>query len=963
MSLLHVFVGDAQLDAVPKDMLQLRLVLSGDVRQGGREFSVSSNWKEGSIVRFQHTQVMGQAADKAQSTIHFSLRGTLRSSPGTEETLGEAVLSTYAMEKADAKIVSLLPPGARGGGRASAPVGRLTVTLFLNRFAIDFNAENEKAHYGKVSALDASAAQVTAATSSREYAFLLNRRLNWKGDKSSSWNKKIESKLNEDMNGHMKELRTSKQHVDAVTKQHMARKKNVKSEPKLAYGTQHAPPPPKAQFPTRCTNMAVGFVAAWPKPSTSTQAAVSQEQLAERLRIAEERRLLKAEQEAASARNRAHNARVKADEARLFLEQQRNEDELRRLSLQVQQEAVARLKAETEREKRRTAAMAVRAHFQESAMRTRVREMSQEREKKIYMKAVLRATTAADAATSVAKVRPYGESTKVKVPVVKMGRPKVALTAWAAKQRRRADRARRVRERLSSLRTQLAQGTASEADAAALLAGPLAFVPRKRFMQSIGKMRLRVPIGASVSDITASILSVPAPPPKFSAERRATAAAAAAAAVAPPPPAPAPALTSSQIAEAAAARALERYRLAMHRRQESSLQKIARSSLYGPAHVKGSRETTINSQGRSHSAPPSSRVTQRDWAAVEAGVVQPSMRLSVLQPTQSSRLRHATGGCFSDFELETQLQARSRKGSSSKLRSQATDDTSVNTETLMREFSREIFHRSSEARAARTPTRSVSVNVVSRRPAAPVVPGPKPPLPFASARKTSRIMHRTVPPADRQTPSRPSSTAPFPKRVSAATSAIATAWRKEARSVALKMARKSELLKSTADDFALRGDLDTANALLQQGNRARGGNSGSIVPGFLSSFNEPDAVAVSARHDGSGSHGSSVDRDVDRIVSSLMQQQQQAHGPQISSDQAASEAEEQARVAAIIHALESQGVEVESRLLEKVKELRLSSPARTQAVTIGGPEGEHAALSPMSNLKATLREGMFGDGE
>lgn len=973
MSLLHVFVGDAQLDAVPKDMLQLRLVLSGDVRQGGRDFPISSNWKEGSIVRFQHTQVMGQAADKAQSTIHFSLRGTPKSSPGTEETLGEAVLSTYAMDKADAKIVSLLPLGANGG-RASAPVGRLTVTLFLNRFAIDFNAENQKEHYGKVSAFDASAAQTTAATSSREYAFLLNRRLNWKGDKSSSWNKKIESKLNEDMNGHMKELATSKQHVDAATKQHVAQKKMGKPEPKLAYGTKHAPPRPWAQSPTRRTNMAVGFVAAWPKPPRSTLPAVSQEQLDERLRIAEERRLLKAEQGAASARNRAHYARMKADEARLFLDQQRNEDELRRLALQVQQEAVARLQAETEREKRRTAAMAVRAHFQESAMRSHVRKLSQECEKDIYMKA-LRATAAAKE-TSAARVKPCIEdSTKRKVPVVKMGRPMVALTAWAAKQRRRADRARRVRERLSSLRAQLAQGTATEADVTALLVGPLSFVPRKRFMESIGKMKLRVHQSGSFSDITAFKLSPPLLPlsaPASKPKASESPAPPPLATASPPsaPPAPAPAPTPFQVAEAATARALERFRLAMQRRRESSLQKIVHSSFYGPAYGKGDQKADSKILGRSHhSAPPSNHVTQRDWAAVEAGMRKRGVRQSVLEPTQSSRLRHTAGGRFCDFELETQL-PRKKKDSSKIRNAQAADDLSINTEILMREFSREIFHGSSETVVALTPARyarRASANAVNRRPAAPAVSGPKPPLPFALTSKTSRTATRMVPhvsglapaSAARQASSRPSSTTPSPKRVSASTSAIATAWRREARSVMLKMASKSELLKSAADDFSLRGDLDTVNSGLHEGTSASGGSSrGTVVPGFLSSFNEPDAVAVSTGRD-----GSSVDRDVDRIVHSLVQQQQLLYpnGPRHSADQATSEAEEQARAAVMIRALELQGAE--SSLVDKVKDLR-SSPPRTQLAGTSDPEGKkHAALSPMSNLKATLREGMFGDAE
>ena len=296
--LLHVYVGDAQLESPPKDKLQLRLVLSGDVKQGGRNFSIVSSWKEGALVSFKHTQVMGAADDKGTSTIHFSLRGTMKDKPAEEEIMGEAVLSTYAMESAIEKVIVLNPPpGGTKSSKSNAPVGRMSVTMFLNRFAIDFNAE---AHNSKSLVMSAGGGggggaagggtATAAKPSSREYAFLLNRKLNWKGDgRVSSFNKQTEKLLQEDMSKHMKELRRSVQAVNTTMRIGGSRAANVNSnasarktpralgaagaarspspEPKLAYGTRHPPPPPRAQSPTRRTNMGVGFIgASWPKP-------------------------------------------------------------------------------------------------------------------------------------------------------------------------------------------------------------------------------------------------------------------------------------------------------------------------------------------------------------------------------------------------------------------------------------------------------------------------------------------------------------------------------------------------------------------------------------------------------------------------------------------------------------------------------------------------------------------------
>lgn len=52
MPLLHVLVGDGQLDGIPTDLLSLRLLLRAD----GKDYSVSSSWAGGtSLVRFHST--------------------------------------------------------------------------------------------------------------------------------------------------------------------------------------------------------------------------------------------------------------------------------------------------------------------------------------------------------------------------------------------------------------------------------------------------------------------------------------------------------------------------------------------------------------------------------------------------------------------------------------------------------------------------------------------------------------------------------------------------------------------------------------------------------------------------------------------------------------------------------------------------------------------------------------------
>lgn len=51
MVLLHILVGDGQLERVPSNLTSLRLNIKSD----GHDYTISSSWKSGSIIRFHQT--------------------------------------------------------------------------------------------------------------------------------------------------------------------------------------------------------------------------------------------------------------------------------------------------------------------------------------------------------------------------------------------------------------------------------------------------------------------------------------------------------------------------------------------------------------------------------------------------------------------------------------------------------------------------------------------------------------------------------------------------------------------------------------------------------------------------------------------------------------------------------------------------------------------------------------------
>jgi hypothetical protein len=937
--LLHVFVGDAQLEAPPKDKQSMRLVLAGDVKQGGKDFSIASTWKEGALVSFKNTTVMGSAEDKAQATVSFTLKASPKSNPAEEETIGEAVLSTYAMESAVEKIVVLNPPSS---SKNKAPVGRLSVTLFLNRFAIDFDADShrQKNLLGGPSASSSSTLQARAPAkpSSREYSFLLNRKLNWRGERRSTFNKQTEVLLQEDMSKHMKELKRSLQAergASAAAAAQRARSPRSKAkgkgrEPKLAYGTQHAPPPPRAQSPTRKTNMGVGFIgASWPRPERAPRAD-EEERIASELKMAEERRLMNLKAIALDAKQRAMEARLKSEAAKMTVELQAREDDVMRRALQKQEEELARMRRSLEAQKRKGLNRAVQAHFLESEERRKLKEEVERREKAIFMQtlreaegvaqpkesaAYLSSAAASAAASSLAprSQQPHSSST-LKAANKRVGKPQP--TAWMLKQRRRAERARRVR---LALQEQFAGSSSVVVPTGPDLDASLRDIEQRRaqrsYMQPIHHVKLNPRVVGDVSVITSAVLAPPRPPSPPPTAARAPRA------LSPDKP-PLPPVS----AEEAAARALERYRAALQRKQEQSLSKVARSSLYGAAYGK----TQSKAQQRAHSAPPpSSRPA--------------SIPVALTRHTAASlSRRESIGGKYSEFgsEVFPDKTQSTRWGGGGGKRGAAgadTDAASIDTETLVREMSREIS--SSSSGAGRLSRRSVSV----------------PPSPAAAPKAASKSKPK----------SKPRPTAPG-----------SPVWVAESKRAVASMSEKSRALKKAAAQFTLAFDEPQAQLLQPPPVPAPVpgvSSSASSIPGFLSSYVNVQAMEPPS-YNGTKASSSS---DSNSFKSSKSSKSSKAGLERIIADlaakdtptpeaEAAEQAHQQAREAqqlrelvASVETSKGAALEVhETRVLSEIASLAAAGKGRSKGKG-KGKKAEEGPLSPSSNLRAAL----FGDGE
>jgi hypothetical protein len=74
MPLLHILVGDGQLDGIPSDLLNLRLLLRAD----GNDHSVSSSWSGGtSLFRFQSTVHIPVPDDPSDLLVNGDSKGTV----------------------------------------------------------------------------------------------------------------------------------------------------------------------------------------------------------------------------------------------------------------------------------------------------------------------------------------------------------------------------------------------------------------------------------------------------------------------------------------------------------------------------------------------------------------------------------------------------------------------------------------------------------------------------------------------------------------------------------------------------------------------------------------------------------------------------------------------------------------------------------------------------------------------
>jgi len=408
--LLHVFVGDGQLEVVPKDVLSLRLNI---VTRAGREYPVASSWTAGSILRFHHTVVVGNAEDESVSSLTFNLMGTYRQEPGTEVLMGQAALQSTSIGSKGAitKVLILLNGGTT--------VGRFSTTLFLNKYPIDLAPEQVSRHEKTVAAKEERKKATTKIIppSSREYAFLLSRRQNWKEGEKSSFNSNTERMLDEDVSANMLSLRKSLRESGQTPASIGASKKK---EPVLAYSKRPADSPGRKKAvvsPLRKTIMGVGYVGSqWPSsPPAAVLEQISNEQAERKLKLAEERRIEVMKAVAEQAHKRAIDARDKSEMIKkIAAAEEVNDDKLRAVLLKREEE-LKNLRNKLATERRKAASLAQLKHIQESKERKRLKEEEEKKEKALMAKMLKDA--AADSSTPAPPLIKWEGSMVLKAPI------------------------------------------------------------------------------------------------------------------------------------------------------------------------------------------------------------------------------------------------------------------------------------------------------------------------------------------------------------------------------------------------------------------------------------------------------------------------------------------------------------------------------------------------------------------
>lgn len=297
MVLLHILVGDGQLERVPSNLRSLRLLIKSE----GHDYTLSSSWQSGSIIRF-HQTVHLPVLDKDKVTgskfaplsendpgpttrIAFDLIGTMTN--GTEKNMGRTSCITSCLEHSVTKILTM-------HNASEALTGRLTVTFYYYRYPLDLSDR------GLILTEEVISENKAHNISSREYAFLLSRKINWHGVRSASFNDYTERLVTADVTKNLKDLHESRKSLLSSKSSRDGKKVEESPSASLIRSTYSVSKKPwqvnksvkgksskKEPIKTRTTVSAVGYAGVkWPEANQSNR-----EKLIYKLHLAEERRL------------------------------------------------------------------------------------------------------------------------------------------------------------------------------------------------------------------------------------------------------------------------------------------------------------------------------------------------------------------------------------------------------------------------------------------------------------------------------------------------------------------------------------------------------------------------------------------------------------------------------------------------------------------------------------------------
>ncbi len=258
------------------------------------------------MVRFHSTihHPVGNISDDESIRISFDLKGIQPN--GKEKLLGHASHITTQVEHAITKVVSF--NDIVNGVKLDSITFRLTVTFFYYKFPLDLT--NEKLINEGNIPLQTS----NPSRNSKEYNFLLSRRLHWTKQVPSSFNPIVETQLDNDVSMYLKDLARNLKNQKAVLKRSIIKDKEMNRVGEKPYvatfsntnrelmRTAMSPskgvssvrvsvskPTRSASTQCRKTSYGVGYVGVvWPN---TNDAILKQEKLLYKLRLAEEKRV------------------------------------------------------------------------------------------------------------------------------------------------------------------------------------------------------------------------------------------------------------------------------------------------------------------------------------------------------------------------------------------------------------------------------------------------------------------------------------------------------------------------------------------------------------------------------------------------------------------------------------------------------------------------------------------------